>query len=137
MTRLRANGTPDPTFPVVLTDVDTNSLDRVFDLAIQADGRIVVVGSRISGGLMRIAVLRYASTGVLDNTFSSDGRSSSASAAPRSRRRRSRSDPTAGSWSARTSSRPPAMPIVRLTTTGALDTTFSGDGGNLHARRQR
>ena len=53
----------------VITDFGGGSYDFAYDAALQADGKIVVVGS--SGGDM--AVARYNPDGSLDATFDSDG----------------------------------------------------------------
>ena len=44
-----------------------------FDVAVQSDGAIVVVGSSSAGGTPDFAVARYDSSGNLDTTFSGDG----------------------------------------------------------------
>ena len=44
-----------------------------FDVAVQSDGAIVVVGGSSAGGTPDFAVARYDSSGNLDTTFSGDG----------------------------------------------------------------
>jgi uncharacterized delta-60 repeat protein len=89
VTRFDTNGTLDPTFGSagsVTTDFNGGSIDYPSGLAIQADGRIVVVGgSYINGDVKGIALARYLSqdtviggvtypAGSLDPTFGSGGK---------------------------------------------------------------
>ena len=52
------------------------TLIRVRSAVLQPDGKIVAAGFAISqsGGVQNFAVARYKSNGVLDNTFSRDGK---------------------------------------------------------------
>src|SRR5213079_331673 len=77
--RYLSNGTIDTTFGVagkVTTDFGDQNFDRARSAALQPDGRIVAAGFAISqnGGVQNFAVARYTSSGVLDTSFSSDGR---------------------------------------------------------------
>src|SRR5262245_14520655 len=77
--RFLSNGTIDTTFGVagkVSTDFGDQNFDRARSAALQADGKIVAAGFAISqnGGVQNFAVARYTSNGVLDTTFSGDGR---------------------------------------------------------------
>jgi uncharacterized delta-60 repeat protein len=77
--RYLSNGTIDSTFGVagkVRTDFGDQNFDRARSAALQPDGRIVAAGFAIShgGGVQNFAVARYTSNGVLDNTFSRDGK---------------------------------------------------------------
>jgi uncharacterized delta-60 repeat protein len=77
--RYLANGTLDSTFGTggrVQTDFGDHNFDRARSAALQADGRIVAAGFAISqnGGVQNFAVARYTSNGVLDTTFSRDGK---------------------------------------------------------------
>jgi uncharacterized delta-60 repeat protein len=77
--RYLSNGTIDTTFGVagkVSTDFGDQNFDRARSAALQADGRIVAAGFAISqnGGVQNFAVARYTSNGVLDTTFSRDGK---------------------------------------------------------------
>lgn len=56
----------------VLTDYLGSTDDFAYGVALQPDGKIVVAG-RVTYGQYRAVLLRYTSTGSLDNTFSSDG----------------------------------------------------------------
>ena len=73
------NGTIDTTFGVagkVTTDFGVAGFDRAQSAAVQSDGRIVAAGFAISqnGGVQNFAVARYTLNGVLDTTFSGDGK---------------------------------------------------------------
>ncbi len=77
--RYLSNGTIDTAFGVagkVQTDFGDHNFDRARSAALQADGRIVAAGFAISqnGGVQNFAVARYTSNGVLDTTFSRDGK---------------------------------------------------------------
>src|SRR6185436_10098366 len=71
-----ALGGLDPTFGTagkVITDFGSTS-DVAADLALQTDGKIVVVGDTVSAGVSRFAVARYHTNGTLDTTFNSTGK---------------------------------------------------------------
>jgi uncharacterized delta-60 repeat protein len=77
--RYLSNGTIDTAFGVagkVSTDFRGGGFDRAHSAALQPDGSIVAAGFAItvSGGSENFAVARYNSSGVLDTTFSSDGK---------------------------------------------------------------
>jgi uncharacterized delta-60 repeat protein len=77
--RYLSNGTIDTTFGVsgkVQTDFGVAGFDRAYSAALQSDGRIVAAGFAISqnGGVQNFAVARYTSTGVLDTTFATGGK---------------------------------------------------------------
>lgn len=67
--KLKENGTPDSTFGTdgwVVTDVGSGH-DEAHSLAIQNDGKIVLAGYSYNGTDSNFAVVRYTSTGILDN----------------------------------------------------------------------
>ena len=77
--RYLSNGTVDTTFGVagrVQTDFGDQNFDRARSAALQPDGRIVAAGFAISqnGGVQNFAVARYTSNGILDTSFSGDGK---------------------------------------------------------------
>ena len=77
--RYLSNGTIDTTFGVggkVRTDFGDQNFDRARSAALQSDGKIVAAGFAISqnGGVQNFAVARYTSNGILDTTFSGDGK---------------------------------------------------------------
>lgn len=76
LTRYNADGTLDTDFGTLgktLTDFGS-SADIAYGVALQADGKIVVVGSTDLGGDLNFAVARYTTGGLPDNAFSGDGR---------------------------------------------------------------
>jgi len=73
--RYLSDGTLDATFGTggkVTTSIGANR-DAAYSIAIQSDGKIVVAGLSSDGAKNHFAVVRYTSTGTLDNTFDSDG----------------------------------------------------------------
>jgi uncharacterized delta-60 repeat protein len=73
--RFNADGSPDLTFSgdgFVTTDI-FGANDQVGGMAIQLDGKIVVVGHAFSGSNSDFTVVRYDTTGALDPTFDGDG----------------------------------------------------------------
>ena len=74
--RFNADGSLDTSFDadgIAITAVGGSS-DYSKALAIQSDGRIVVVGESFNGSNNDIAVVRYNSDGSLDTTFDTDGK---------------------------------------------------------------
>ncbi len=74
--RLNTNGSVDSTFDddgLVSTDIDSNSYDGSNAIAIQTDGKIVVVGYRLNGSGYDFVVVRYHSNGSLDSSFGGVG----------------------------------------------------------------
>jgi uncharacterized delta-60 repeat protein len=76
LARYTSAGVLDSTFGggdgKVFTPIGANE-DRIYAIAIQADGKIVAVGRTWNGSNYDIAVARYTSTGVLDTTFNATG----------------------------------------------------------------
>lgn len=73
--RYQTNGSLDPTFDAdgkVFTNLGNGS-DRAAEMALQPDGKIIVVGSRWSGNFTDVAVVRYNRDGGLDPTFGNEG----------------------------------------------------------------
>jgi uncharacterized delta-60 repeat protein len=73
--RYTTAGVPDNTFGTggkVTTDIGLYD-DRATSVAIQSDGKIVVAGYSYIGSYFDFAVVRYTTTGALDNTFDTDG----------------------------------------------------------------
>ena len=131
LARFTPGGRLDPTFGQggkVVTDLGAN--EYAFDVAIQDDGGIVVVGERGTAASDRFAVQRYRPNGTLDPGFANGGtaltgfghRFQSASAvaiAPGGR------IVVAGSTSNGTTSR---SAVARYLIDGRLDRGFGGDG---------
>ena len=73
--RLNADGSLDATFSGDGSQiVSLASIDQAYDVALQADAKIVVVGSSQTGDNADFMVMRFAADGSLDFTFSGDGR---------------------------------------------------------------
>jgi uncharacterized delta-60 repeat protein len=76
LARYLPNGTLDPSFGshgTVLTDFGSGSFDRANALALQPNGKIVVVGESDANGY-DFALARYLPNGTLDTSFSGDGK---------------------------------------------------------------
>ncbi|WP_442510878.1 VCBS domain-containing protein [Novipirellula sp. SH528] len=124
--RFNTNGTLDLTFGGGdgIATLDAGGGELGMDVALQADGRIVVAGTRDSD----LIVARFTATGVLDTTFDSDGYAitdvngtdSASGIAIQSDGKivvLGNTDAGGNNFS-----------VVRYNTDGSLDTTFSGDG---------
>jgi uncharacterized delta-60 repeat protein len=132
------NGTIDTTFGVagkVHTDFGVRGFDRAHSAALQADGKIVAAGFAIpvSGINEKFAVARYTSSGVLDATFGSGGKTridfgSCCQSASKVLLQGNGKIVTVGY--ADTESSDSDFLLARLTPTGSLDNTF-GVGGKV------
>ena len=75
--RFESDGDPDPTFGggdgIVTTDLNPDETDAPFDVVIQPDGKIVVVGFKGLSDGWRFAVVRYEEDGDLDPEFANGG----------------------------------------------------------------
>ncbi len=128
--RYMPNGTLDNTFGtngVVITDVSNGGDDAANDVAIDGNGRIIVVGESGNGGF---AVLRYTPAGVLDTTFDGDGKafaqfSFNSGAAEGVAIDGSNRIVVGGTA---TVGGPPDFAVARFLPGGALDTSFDTDG---------
>ena len=127
LARYNPNGSLDTTFSGDgKQTTDFGGLDEANAVALQADGKIVVVGRE---GGNDFALARYNPNGSLDTSFSGDGKQTTDFGGLRRRERRWRSRPTARS------SRPAPrggidgdFALARYNPNGSLDTSFSGDG---------
>ncbi|MFJ8163605.1 calcium-binding protein [Streptomyces sp. NPDC096136] len=139
-TALGAPGDLDPTFDGdgrVVTDFGGGGYDESRGMVIQADGKIVTVGSTVpaAGGHSDFALARYNPDGSLDPTFNGDGDNDG----------RIQTDLRGGDDAAEAvavqpdgklvvagySSEPDAngsFTVARFNPDGSLDTTFDGDG---------
>ena len=129
LTRHNPNGSPDPTFSGNgRQTTDFGGSDEATGVAVQANGKIVVVGH---DGLDRFALGRYNPNGTLDTSFSGDGKQTTGFARGSNGARGvalqgdgkivavgSAAD-TTGSFD---------FALARYNTNGSLDTSFSGDG---------
>lgn len=76
LVRFLTNGSFDPSFGssgLVLTDFFGEG-DACYDLAVQADGKILAGGVATSGGAGRFTIVRYTPEGSLDTSFGSGGK---------------------------------------------------------------
>ncbi|MEH2115849.1 putative Ig domain-containing protein, partial [Nostoc sp.] len=74
--RYNSNGTLDTSFNTtgkVTTDFDTND-DSSYSVTVQADGKILVVGTSNNGTNNDFAIVRYNSNGTLDTSFNTTGK---------------------------------------------------------------
>jgi len=74
--RFNADGTPDASFGAggkVVTDGAVNQ-DIAYGMALQTDGKIVVVGGSAAGSYYDFGIFRYNSDGTLDTTFGTGGK---------------------------------------------------------------
>ncbi|HJV64802.1 MAG TPA: hypothetical protein VJ550_03615 [Geomonas sp.] len=75
LARYNRDGSGDPTFGSAGTVTTSfgNEGDQAFGVAIDADGKIVVVGFTTIGGVRHFALARYWGNGRLDKTFGNNG----------------------------------------------------------------
>lgn len=133
--RFNANGTVDTSFgtrgKTIAFDIGGDVKDEATGIAVQSDGKIVIVGSaRISNTETNFAIARLNSNGSLDTTFSGDGKQTvsfgsgifadATCVAIQSNGK----IVVAGSAGSTQSD----FAVARLNSNGSLDTTFSGDG---------
>lgn len=132
LSRFNADGTVDTTFSGdgwVTTDIGSGH-DAILALAIQEDGRLVasgLSGGRDSGPVdERIAVARYNTDGTLDTTFSGDGKLTRNTGPGYEDGAAVSVQPDGNIVVAGESAQ--RLLLLRYSTTGVLDPTFSGDG---------
>ena len=138
--RLNTDGTPDTSFSgdglaTVAFDLGGANADTAGGMAMQPDGRIVVVGTvERGGGNFDFAVARLNANGSTDTSFDGDGRQTVAfdlGGANVDAARGVALQPDGRIVVAGTVSRAGLdqdFGVARLNTDGALDTSFSGDG---------
>ncbi|HOY31521.1 MAG TPA: YCF48-related protein [Bacteroidales bacterium] len=126
--RYNANGTLDNTFSgdgKVTTSIGSSD-DFGYSVVVQADGKIIVAGSSNNGSNNDFALVRYNTNGTLDNTFSNDGKVTTDigstydwgySVAMQADGKIIVAGSSYGGFA-----------LVRYSTNGALDSTFSDDG---------
>jgi uncharacterized delta-60 repeat protein len=139
LVRFMPDGSVDRSFSggVVRTRFATYGSSRAYDVAVQPDGKIVVVGMRYTGSDAAddevFAVARYLPDGSLDRTFSGDGLASVdfgygdadadvVAVQPNGRILVAGNGKRSGSWTAGD------FAVARLLPDGRLDRSFSGDG---------
>ena len=130
--RYNTDGSLDTTFSSdgkVTTAIGSRQ-DQARSVVVQSDGKIVAAGLSDNGSNYDFAVIRYASDGSLDTTFSGDGKLTTAVGIgidiANSVVMQSDGKIVAAGYSYNVSSEDFA--VVRYNSDGSLDTTFSGDG---------
>lgn len=128
MARLNSDGSLDASFSAGGTKtVDIFDTEGIEDIALQPDDKIVAVGDILSGGVFKSAVIRLNSDGSSDGGFGSAGvaevsgqtNATAVDLQPDGKMIVAGSDHDGLSFN---------FAIARLTTSGALDTSFAGDG---------
>jgi len=132
--RYNPNGSLDATFSGdgrQMTDFGNDTSDHAFRAALQSDGKIVVAGDTYNGntsGLRDFALARYNPNGSLDSTFNFDGKVITDFV---------QSDDVGFGVAIQSDGRivavgatgvPNKFGLVRYTSLGSLDSSFSGDG---------
>jgi len=132
---LAAAGVLDTTFSgdgKVATNVHPTRTDRLYDIALQSDGKIVAVGFSRTTGSDIISVARYKPGGTLDKTFSGDGKQFTNLGDAYSQASGVAVQPdgkiVVSGQSCDSSGMLCDAAVVRYNANGSLDTTFSGDG---------
>ncbi len=130
--RYNANGTLDASF----NGTGTNTLsfgvtfEESFDVALQSDGKIVTVGIAYNGSNYDMAIARLNANGTLDTSFDGDGKRILAigigTESGRSVAIQNDGKIVVGGYNYNGSN--DDFVVVRLTSSGALDSTFDGDG---------
>jgi uncharacterized delta-60 repeat protein len=125
--RLTSSGMPDATFDADgIVELDLGGDEVAYGVAIQPDGKIVVVGT---GGTGTWEIVRLSDTGELDPAFDGDGKASVDFGLPGTAASVAVDDDGKLVVGGRVGSGTGAdLAVARLTTAGALDTSFSGDG---------
>jgi len=130
--RLTSNGLADNTFSGdgrLLTNF--GAAEWASDVAILGDGKVVVVGNKLSGGLYDVVVARYTAGGALDTTFSSTGKRVIGYGAGTNNTGQAmamQSDGKIVIVGRRFNGTNDDFAVYRLLGGGAPDNTFSGDG---------
>jgi uncharacterized delta-60 repeat protein len=136
LVRYNANGALDNTFSgdgKVWTDFGGGDNGAIGGLVVQSNGKIVIAGYMYNGSDYDFAVYRYNANGTLDTTFSSDGLVNIAFGSGRNDYSyelilQSGGKIVMAGTTCDASDANCDFAIARLTSAGALDTTFSGDG---------
>ncbi len=131
LTRYNSNGSLDTTFDgdgTVTTDIG-GSNDGANSVAIQSDGKIVVVGNSFSGR-MKFALARYNPNGSLDTTLNGDGivTTSIGRSSAYAYSVAIQSDGKIVVAGSSDNGNDSEFALTRYNSNGSLDTTFDGDG---------
>jgi len=127
--RYSSDGTLDTDFSgdgMLMTQVGSADFGKA--VAIQSDGKIVVVGVSSDGANYSLAIVRYNSDGTLDTTFSSDGWLTTALSPGDSGASAVAIDSSGRIVVAGTANGNTDFSVARFNSDGTFDNTFSGDG---------
>lgn len=130
--RYNADGNLDQTFGVngVVT-IDFGATESLYDIAIQADGKIVAVGAgNVQTSDRYFAVVRLNTNGTLDTSFDGDGKANINTLAGGSDYPSSVAIQADQKIVVAGNTEPSGLDtvVIRLNTNGSLDTSFDGDG---------
>ena len=132
--RYLEDGSLDTTFGtggIVTTDIGNNTPESAFSVAVQSDGRIIVVGETNQVDFVwDFAVVRYNTDGSLDTSFSGDGKVVTATSISNEAALSVVVQPDNKIIVAGESHQVDStdFAVVRYNTDGSLDDTFGGDG---------
>jgi uncharacterized delta-60 repeat protein len=133
--RYNVDGSPDTTFDTdgkQVTPVGGNTDDLASAVALQSDGKIVVVGTVGNGNDADFEVVRYKANGSLDTRFDSDGIATLDIGTSTDRATALAIQPDGkilvAGYSFNLGTSDDDMAIVRYKVNGSLDTTFDFDG---------
>lgn len=132
--RLTSSGQLDNTFStdgkVVAKVASSYGNDTVQDMILQTDGKIVMLADSYIGNSQDIGVIRFTTNGELDTTFSGDGKFSTSMIGTSDYPRKIilQSDGKILISGTYYTTPQPNLALLRLTSSGALDSTFSSDG---------
>jgi uncharacterized delta-60 repeat protein len=147
LARFNPNGTLDTSFGgsgtgIVSTSTGKGTTDTAYSLALEPNGNIVVAGTVSSGTGMKLALVRYTASGLLDTSFGPGGIVTQQFAAPLDlgfsganfidlALDTSTLDPNAGKIVVVTRLAAAGHPdmVVRYDADGTLDTSFAGGAG--------
>lgn len=130
LARYNTNGTLDTSLDVdgkAWVDFDASADDQAADVAVDSSGRIVIVGWTETQ-LDSLNAARFTAAGVLDTSFSGDGKVETAAGLTGGYGIGFTSTGALVVASSRDAGSFSYQAVVRYTSAGALDTTFSGDG---------
>jgi len=133
LVRYDADGTPDTAFSGdgrLVTDFTTGD-DHAWDVAVQADGKIVAGGIAASGSDGQFAIARYNADGTLDPTFDGDGRVTTNLTARFDAITALAIQPDGKIVAAGAANDDRVFALARYNSDGTLDNTFDGDGKSV------
>lgn len=131
--RLTTSGQLDTTFSTdgkALAKISQFGNDTVYDIALQADGKILLLADSYISGSQDFGVVRFTTLGELDTTFSGDGKFTTSMINTSDYCNAIIEQPDgkillAGSYYTTPESK---MAVIRLTSSGELDSSFNSDG---------